>query len=111
MLAATGDELRTRMYGRARTGPELRVPPVMALLQPSRCTDVPQRHEVLARTEVDELCVRFSPASIAHVLVPSERSLRGAITITECVGPVRVEGRLGNDAVEWDGWGIYEFVR
>jgi hypothetical protein len=111
VLAAGDLEVRSRLRGRFSGRPELRIPAVMALLQPRLAGDVPRRFEVVASNGRDELVLRFAPESTAHVLVPSERSLRGVVTIHECVGPVELYGRLGAETISWEGRGVFEFVR
>jgi hypothetical protein len=111
VLAAGGLDVRARGRGRWRERPALRVPPPMALLHARADTDVPRRFEVLAQSGDDELALRFLPESVAQVLVPSERSPRGVIAINECVGPVDLLGRIGDETVHWEGRGVFEFVR
>jgi hypothetical protein len=111
VLAAGGLEVRSRQRGRFAGEPSLRIPPVMALLRSRLGGDTPQRVELAARSGRDELVVRFTPSDVSHVLVPSERSLRGVIAIHECVGAVDVEGRIGDDFIIWEGRGVFEFVR
>jgi hypothetical protein len=111
VLAAGGLEVRSRQRGRFRGEPRLRIPPVMALLRPPLGGDVPERVEIAACCGRDEVVVRFTPSEVSHVLVPSERTLRGAVAIHECVGAVDVEGRIGDDSIIWEGRGVFEFVR
>jgi hypothetical protein len=111
VLAAGGPDVRVAAHGWCRGRPALRVPPPMALLHARADTDVPRRLEVSARNGGDELALRFAPESVAQVLVPSERSPRGIIAINECVGPVELVGRIGGEAVRWEGRGAFEFVR
>jgi len=111
VLAAGGVDVTARGRGRYRARPELRLPRPMALVQPRLDADVPHRLEVTARSAGDELTLRFTPESTAQLLVPSERSPRGVVTINECVGPVELEGRLDGQPIHWEGRGVFELVR
>jgi hypothetical protein len=110
VLAAGGLDVRSRMRGRCRAQPELRIPATMALLQP-RLGDLPRRFEIAADNGHSEVVLRFTPESIAQVAVPSERALCGTIAINECVGAVAVQGRIAGRSIRWEGRGVFEFVR
>lgn len=110
VLATSGPDVRSRARGRYRARPELRIPPVMALLQRGDA-DVPRRFHATAHSGDDEVTLRFAPASVSQILVPSERSPSRVVAINECVGPVTVLGRLGGETIEWEGRGVFEFVR
>jgi hypothetical protein len=111
VFAAGGLDVRARGRGRCVARPALRVPPPMALLHGRGDTDVPRRLEIAARRGGDELTLRFAPESVAQVLVPSERSPRGIVAIHECVGPVDLLGRIGDETIHWEGRGVFELVR
>lgn len=111
VLAAGDFEVRSRSFERSRSRPALRIPSVMALLQSRTDSDVPRRLQVTARRGGDEVVLRFSPASTAQLLVPAERSLSEVITINECTGPVHIQGWIDGEAIDCEGWGVFEFVR
>lgn len=111
VLAAGGLDVGSRARGHHRGSPELRLPPVMALLRARRDGDVPRRFEVTGRRGGDEITLRFAPATASQLIVPSERDPVGTVAIHECVGPVALTGRLDDEAIEWEGRGVFEFVR
>jgi hypothetical protein len=111
VFAAGGPDVLSRGSGRLRVRPGLRMPPPMALLHGRYDSDLPLHFDITAMSPRDELAVRFAPRLTSHVIVPSERSACGVISINECVGPVAIRGRLGNETIHWEGRGVFEFVR
>jgi hypothetical protein len=111
VLAAGGLDVRSVAHGRHRPRPALRVPAPMALLHARIDADVPRRFEATAQRGDDAITLGFTPEATAQVLVPSECSPRGVIAINECLGPVEIAGRLGDEAIHWEARGVFEFVR
>jgi hypothetical protein len=111
VLAAGGLDVRSVAHGRHRPRPALRVPAPMALLHARIDADVPRRFEATAQRGDDAITLGFAPEATSQVLVPSECSPRGVIAINECLGPVEITGRLGDEAIHWEGRGVFEFVR
>jgi hypothetical protein len=111
VLAAGGLDVSAQAVDRYRRRPELRLPRPMALVHPRIDGDVPRRLEVSARSGGDHLTLAFAPESLAQLLVPSERSLRGVVVINEVVGPAVIDGRIAGQPIRWEGRGVFEFVR
>lgn len=111
VLAAGGLDVSVRAHERYRTRPALRLPRPMAVIHPRIDSDVPRRLEVRARSAADHVTFNFASESLAQLLVPSERSLRGVVAINEVVGPVALTGRIAGETIHWEGRGVFEFVR
>jgi hypothetical protein len=111
VLAAGGLDVSALPRDRYRVRPALRLPRPMAVVQPRIDSDVPRRLEVRARSGADHVALDFAPESLAQLLVPSERSLRGVVAINEVVGPVAITCRLAGETIHWEGRGVFEFVR
>jgi hypothetical protein len=111
VLAAGSADIHVRSRGRYRARPALRLPRPLAFLQPRVDGDVPRALIVSTVSGADELAFRFTPESTAQLLIPSERSPLGIVTIHECVGRAELHGTLDGETIHWEGRGVFEFVR
>lgn len=102
-------ELRARMRGRFDGGPVRRLPGVMGLLAQGSASAVPRCVEVEADDGIDRLALRFLPASLVEVVVPSEMG-PGFVRLAEVVGDVRVEGRAAGRDVAFAARAVFEFM-
>ncbi len=105
---ARGD-LQARMRGRFDGGPVRRVPGVMGLLAQGSASAVPRCVEVEAGDGTDRLALRFVPASVVEVVVPSEMGA-GFVRLAEVVGEMRVEGRAAGRDVAFTAPAVFEFM-
>jgi hypothetical protein len=110
-LVAASGEVSSRAHGTLSRAAGLRLPPVMALLQPRTACDLPERLDVAACNGVGRVGLSFRPGPNAQIVIPSERDPLGDVTIHECIGPVRVEYDAGREHHVWEGRGVFEFVR
>lgn len=111
VLAAGGPDVHSAAHGRHRPRPGLRIPAPMALLHARVDADVPRRFEATARRGDDTITLAFTPEATSQVLVPSECAPCGVVAVNECLGPVAIAGRLGDEVIHWEGRGVFEFVR
>jgi hypothetical protein len=111
VLAAGSTDVNVRAHGVARLRPEARIPLAMALVQPRLDAEVPRRVQITVDRGEDSIALAFLPRSLAQILIPAETSLSGVVTINECTGPCRIAGTLDGESFEWEGRGVFEFVR
>jgi hypothetical protein len=104
-------ELRVDLHGRLVRTRFLQIPRVMALLCPRSSADLPERFEVHARSGDDQVELVFVPEDLAQVVMPDEARLIGVTALNEVSGPVMVRGRVGGENIEFEGPGVFEFIR
>ena len=104
-------ELEVRLHGRLVRSKFLQVPPIMALLAPRASADLPARLEVRAAAGEDQVELVFEPEDLAQIIMPHERDVVGATALNEVGGRVRVQGRVAGEALEFEGPGMFEFIR
>jgi hypothetical protein len=103
------DELRARLRGRFDGGPVRRLPGVMGLLAQGSASAVPRSVEVEAGDGADRVALRFAPASVAEVVVPSDLGA-GFVRLAEVVGEMEVEGRVAGRDVAFASRAVFEFM-
>lgn len=104
-------ELEVGLHGRFVAPDFVQVPPVMALLCPRASADLPARIEVRARSGDDVVELAFELEQLAQILMPHEHDLAGVTALNEVAGSVRMQGRVGGEAIELVGPGMFEFIR
>jgi hypothetical protein len=102
--------VRMRSVGRLGRASDCTLPPPMRLLLAGDAADVPERVTVTAERAGDTVRAEFEVESYARVAQPSEVSLDGAAVLVESSARVRVDGRLGDDPVEFHGSGVLEVL-
>jgi hypothetical protein len=104
------DEIRVHSEGRLERTPLVQIPPVMRLLG-GGLRDVPARLELTARDRTDVLEVAFEASDALQVILPNDADLTGVTVLNEVTGRVSARGRVRGARVEWDGPGVFEFLR
>jgi hypothetical protein len=104
------DEIRIRSDGRLERTPLVQVPPVMRLLG-GGLRDVPARIELSARDQTDTLELTFEAGDALQVILPNDGDVDGVSVLNEVTGRVSARGCVRGARVEWDGPGLFEFLR
>jgi hypothetical protein len=104
------DEVRVHSEGRLERTPLTQIPPVMRLLG-GGLRDVPARVELTARDRTDALDLVFEASDALQVILPNDADLTGVTVLNEVTGHVSARGRVRGARVEWDGPGVFEFLR
>lgn len=105
-----GGELDVAPRGHLRPHRPLTVPNTAALLVENLATEVPERLEIAARSDGDELAGAFECKSLARVVVPFDDSMLTTV-IHEVEGRLHLRGTLHGEAFELDAPGMFEFLR
>jgi hypothetical protein len=105
-----GHEVAVTCRGLLRPPSLLRVPPVMAIVASGGACDVPSALRLEARGGDGEVELEFQSESVAQLLVPSEVSPLGAVTLNEISGRCRLTGSAGPHAILLEGPGVLEYV-
>jgi hypothetical protein len=104
------DEIRVHAEGRFERTPLVQIPPVMRLLG-GGLRDVPARIELAARDQADTLELTFEASDALQVILPNDGDLDGVTVLNEVTGRVSARGCVLGAGVEWDGPGVFEFLR
>jgi hypothetical protein len=105
-----GQDVAVAARGLLRQGSLLRVPPVMALVASGGACDVPSSLRLEARGGDGHVELDFQSESVAQLLVPSEVSLVGAVSLNEISGRCRLTGSAGRHTIALEGPGVLEYV-
>jgi hypothetical protein len=105
-----GREVAVECRGLLRPPSLLRVPPVMALVASGGTCDVPSVLRLEARGGDGQVELDFQSESAAQLLVPSEVSPVGAVTLNEISGRCRLTGSAGPHTISLEGPGVLEYV-
>lgn len=105
-----GREVTVACRGLLRQTSLLRVPPVMALVASGGACDVPSALRLEACGGDGHAELDFQSESVAQVLVPSEVSPVGAVSLNEVRGRCRLTGSAGRHDISLEGPGVLEYV-
>jgi hypothetical protein len=105
-----GQEVAVECRGLLRQPSLLRVPPVMALVASGGACDVPSALRLEARGGDGSAELDFQSESVAQLLVPSEVSPVGAVTLNEISGRCRLTASAGPHTISLEGPGVLEYV-
>jgi hypothetical protein len=89
----------------------LTLPKIASLLLPGTSSGVPGRFAVEAAGHGDRLALEFETTSKARVAIPSERDPFGLVVLNETSGPAHVRGVIEQEAFDFSGTALMEFVR
>lgn len=106
-----GDELTFTCTGAARGAPILKVPRVMAMLEPGTAADVPRRIEVSARSGSAHVEVDIGVVDFAQILMPDEEGRRSVTILNQCFATLSLRGELDGERIEMEGSAVFEFIR
>lgn len=104
-------EIEVCFQGRLPVERPFQTPPVMGLLTTGRAVDVPRGWSLRAGRDDDGLEIVFDPRDVSQVVMPGETNLERVAILNEVTGPVRATGRCAGEAIEFDGRGVFEFLR
>lgn len=104
-------EIEVFFRGRLPVERPFQTPPVMGLLTTGRAVDVPRAWSLRAGRDDDELEIVFDPRDVSQVVMPGETDLERVAILNEVTGAVRAAGRCAGQAIEFDGRGVFEFLR
>lgn len=102
------DEIVVRETGLLRGGAQLRVPPVMSLVEPGVTADVPGELVARASSESDEIEVRFICSDFAEIAVPNETAGLGSTLLCETAARAVVKGTFQGEQVVFSGPAVLE---
>jgi hypothetical protein len=105
-----GTEVAVECRGLLRQPSLLRVPPVMSLVASGSACDAPSTLRLVARGGDGQVELEFQSESVGQVLVPSEVSPVGAVTLNEISGRCRLTGSTGPHTISLEGPGVLEYV-
>jgi len=108
--AFRGQEVAVGCRGLLRQSSLLRVPAVMALVAAGGTCDVPAALRLEACNSDGQVELDFESQSVAQVLVPSEVSPVGAVSLNEISGRCRLTGSVGGHTISLEGPGVLEYV-
>jgi hypothetical protein len=83
----------------------------MRVLRPGSASDLPASVTVRGRQDGDEVQLHFEPDHYVRVVVPDERDDLGVVVLNEVSGRVVATGSVGGRVVEFEGSGVFEFLR
>jgi hypothetical protein len=101
------DELEVASAGFLRGGSRLRVPTVMAIVEPGRTADVPQTLSARATRGSDWIELTLELGDFAEIAVPNEGDL-GTTLLCEARALATVRGRVRGEPVAASGPAIFE---
>ncbi len=103
------EQVAVTRHGLLRPAKVLKVPRAMGLVSPSPATDVPERLEVVALGDGDEVRCEFVAQDLAQVVIPNDHD-PGNTLINEVSGALSVEGSVRGERVAMKGRAIFEFL-
>jgi len=106
-----GDELTLAHEGAARPAAILKVPRVMALVEPGLAADVPARVRLEARAPGAELALTIDSVDLAQILMPDEEARASVTTLNQVYGRLTLRGRVDGEEVALEAPGVFEYIR
>lgn len=104
-------ELGFTLEGTHRSERPLTLPGITSLLVPGTSSGVPSRFALTAAGSGDELSMHFATESKARVALPNELDPFRLVVLNETSGAATVRGKVQDEAFEFEGRSIMEFVR
>ncbi|MEP7123922.1 MAG: hypothetical protein ABJE95_23540 [Byssovorax sp.] len=104
-------EVRFETEGQMAPRPSGRVPAAAALLVPDEDHDVPRWTRFEASKGEDTLSGQVEARRRGQVLIPADNDLCRIVRLNEVHTRVRVEGRIADERVHFEGPGVLEVVR
>ena len=105
----TRREIAVRAEGFLRCGRLLKLPRIMALVEPQQTHDIPARFTMSARENSDYLEAEFRPEQGMQVIVPNDVDLQNTI-INEVLGRFSARGMIKGQPVTFSGHSFFEFL-
>jgi hypothetical protein len=102
-------EISVRAEGFLRCGRLLKLPRIMALIEPQRTHDIPEVFHMNARADSDHLEAEFRAEHAMQVVVPNDVDLQNTI-INEVIGRFTAHGRVKGQPVTFSGLSFFEFL-
>ena len=104
-------EIEVASHGRQRFDDAPVVPGVMRLLTPALVEDVPATMRWSARRGAQTLDLRIEPASVARLVMPSERAVDRVVVLAESLGEAQLTGTINGRDLSGLAPAIVELLR
>lgn len=105
----TRREITVRAEGFLHCGRLLKLPGIMALIEPQHTHDIPAVFHINARADADHLEAEFRAEHAMQVVVPNDVDLQNTI-INETFGRFAARGRIRRRDVTLSGLSFFEFL-
>ena len=104
-----GTEIAIHTQGRFESGDVLRLPRVLALLQPERAVRVPAKLVARAENRGDVLELEFTSRQLCQLITPNDDDLNLTV-VNEVAGELRLSGCVRGEEIAVEGRAMFEFL-